>query len=221
MSERKSSLRNTVVAASSSLSAMLFVSLCLSAEVVHPSPALADTAYKWEDSAGRTMFGSNPPPNARNVRKVIGDSFSRYSSDRLIKGNSGKKVDKAAKIDKKDIALAKPRPEMPRPAELIQEGVQLKKGPKNEVTACSVVIENTGQEIARGIQVSFEFPDGTLLQADGPAELQGGERGTFSAPHLPITLASKKDPNSGDPFALNDPRADDKPRVLVQFAQND
>src|SRR5262245_52255275 len=46
---------------------------------------LAESAYRWKDASGNWMYGSKPPPGARSVEVVGGKSFSKYSSDKLIK----------------------------------------------------------------------------------------------------------------------------------------
>ncbi|MCS7100452.1 MAG: DUF4124 domain-containing protein, partial [Burkholderiaceae bacterium] len=34
------------------------------------APALAGAQYKWTDADGRTVYGDNPPRDARNIQRI-------------------------------------------------------------------------------------------------------------------------------------------------------
>jgi hypothetical protein len=46
--------------------------LLLALALCAPLPALADDMYRWVDARGEIHFGADPPPGARNVRRVDG-----------------------------------------------------------------------------------------------------------------------------------------------------
>lgn len=50
--------------------------------------APAASAYRWTDAEGHEYFGSKPPADARNLKPLSGRSYSRYSSERMIKAYS-------------------------------------------------------------------------------------------------------------------------------------
>ena len=63
------------------------------------SLAQAENAYRWEGKDGKTYYGSKPPKNAKNVEKLKGEGFSKYSTKKLIKTyeSKGKSTKEAKK----------------------------------------------------------------------------------------------------------------------------
>lgn len=62
-----------------------FALLCLS-QVSFIKSSEAETIYSWQDQAGRIHYGSKPPANSINKQEISNNSFSKYSSKRLMKG---------------------------------------------------------------------------------------------------------------------------------------
>jgi hypothetical protein len=52
----------------------------------HLTEARAEESLRWEDSSGRTFYGSKPPAGAKNITAVNPKTYSKYSSERLLKG---------------------------------------------------------------------------------------------------------------------------------------
>ena len=48
--------------------------------------SLAEAIYSWQDQAGRIHYGSKPPANSINKQKISNNTFSKYSSKKLLKG---------------------------------------------------------------------------------------------------------------------------------------
>lgn len=48
-----------------------------------PSLAIAE-AYSWTDGAGRTIYGTNPPKSAHNLKNLSTRGLSKYSSAKVI-----------------------------------------------------------------------------------------------------------------------------------------
>ena len=74
--------------------------------IIAASPAIGDV-FRWEDEAGNTHYGSKPPKSAINVQAVGNDSFSRYSSDKMIAAYKLEAKKSAARAKLKNSTAAK------------------------------------------------------------------------------------------------------------------
>ena len=170
--------------------------------------AQADSAFKWTDDEGRVFFGSKPPSGVKNIRPVVAKNFSRYSASKALVRAAESRA-RLGVIKEKDIAITpseKLGPEKVSPEKVEQEAkikpdsistelsfepASVTVGAQNEITACLVTVKNKTQFDVEGIQVSFEFPDGTLVPAEGPVRLNNSQGAVFSVnpENLPIKLA--------------------------------
>ncbi len=180
-------------------------------------------AFSWHDSSGTQFFGTNPPPGAVNVKKLQARSFSRYSSEKVIRtyNKSADSASRMAKHQVKETDLpttnfdeAPLEGDRPGPRARLVEAPELSTGstvniPGNSasatleqgkitvthdvnqwVSACKVVVRNTGPIAAQKVLVSFEFEDGTIVPAKGPEIIAPrGESVYFIAPeNLPVKV---------------------------------
>ncbi len=287
-------------------SSRFFVQAALLVAIAIPffaSAAFAADAYQWEDGAGHIFFGENPPPTAKNVKKLNAKRYSKYSSEKLLapykkyvraakltgdtpleqstaettleteagadsvsaeestaavgklrQRNGGKKVAES------DLDLGAGEPPIEKPSQppatgtgeqrtvsenqsalkpknssdlntkpptgeeeseapageefpvLLEQGdLSVRHNKKNEVIECSVVIFNHGTEEARGVVISFQFADGTVIPGGGPGTIASGGQAQYSIPkgNLPVKVHSTPvDGGSGGPI----------PSVLIQSA---
>lgn len=153
------------------------------------APAAHGQSYRWTDKEGNTFYGSNPPAGARNVEKIRGGSFSTYSSSKALAPYQNRLS--RPSLATEPIIRGEPdlTPPLAEPA-LEQGKLQVELGPDNSVTATSVEVKNTGAAAAAHVTISFEFADGTIVQAQGPDTLAGGQSATYSIPppQLPISI---------------------------------
>ncbi len=54
--------------------------------LVISSTAVADEIYRWTDAAGKSHFSANPPKGAKNVTPLSQGRFSKYSTEKMLKG---------------------------------------------------------------------------------------------------------------------------------------
>lgn len=171
--------------------------------------ARADGAYSWQDSQGRTHYGSNPPRNAINVQSLSG-KFSRYSSDKLLKPYRGTTI---TETDVKETKPKKDREPPPRTItpgldalseetlvpELVQGPIVIKYDPQKRVTECSVTVKNSANIPATNVIVNFEFEDGTLVPTTGPESIDADSTAKYSVPEtmLPITISGVRSDRPG------------------------
>jgi len=178
-----------------------FALACLS---VFPAAAAAETAYKWTDQNGRVFFGTKPPPGANNVATVRAKNYSRYSPSKALAVKKGAR-DARGRLDtvkEHNIPLPEHEDTFEVPSgkkkvakseePLRIEPVSLKFGKGKEIISCFTTIKNRSGIDVDGIQVSFEFSDGTLILADGPSRLNGSTGAVYSvrSENLPIQLAA-------------------------------
>jgi len=172
--------------------------------------AFADTAYKWTDASGTVFYGSKPPSNAKGVQKIQPKNYSRYSSSKLLRGyttplnnglsNTGRAALKQPPVRESDVELPKGGVKSPveQTVRLESSRPALESGAKNEVKSCRTTVTNQSVIDVEGIQVAFEFSDGTLVTADGPSRLNAKQAALYSIPeeNLPLALAdgTKLDP---------------------------
>ena len=180
--------------------------------------------YTWKDSSGRIFFGSKPPKNALDVKKVSAPPISRYSSDKVISG-FGVKNKKSISDARASLGLKGLEPIVEKSIKSAKDNIKLKGKPPHlkyeepkltlndlsEVTACDVSIKNQGKSEATDIVVQLTFPDGTFISAQGPEKLKAEEKATYSLPanSVPLRLSTK----SGEKLSLDTA----KPEVMVSY----
>ncbi len=190
--------------------------------------AWAETAVKWQDSSGRVFYGSNPPSSAKNVQKVPGKSFSRYSSERLLKPYRGRLATTKAAPVVRETDLPDPLPppsegaqtepaipvqETQTPADtsapefaqpLKQGKLVLERNDEGEITKCQVMVANTAQSSAKNVSVAFEFEDGSYIPALGADSIAAGAEASYAVPSelLPLDIKFSRNLNGKQPTEL-------------------
>lgn len=183
-----------------------------------PKSADADNAFSWEDRDGNIFFGGKPPAGARNVKSVAGKSFSRYSSEKLLRPYRARAALKEAEIKESDLsAVHLPPPPIPGAPEA-EEALPLEAQPvtiewnaQHQITKCEVLVKNPSALPIGNFTVSFEFSDGTLIPASGPTEIGPQADATFIVPPEGLPMAIKS--------ALPSPAA--PPKVIIQALPGD
>ena len=183
-----------------------------------PSISLANDAFSWKDEEGRLHFGTKPPPQAAEVKKIVGKTFSRYSSAKLLTPLNNFNSSGITKIEEKNLvknqlgkadnrevknqarASLKEKDEL-KTIQLEKSPLDIKFNDSKQVTSCSITLKNTSAIPASGILVTFEFEDGTLIPATGPDNIAAESVATYSITDdvLPITIkgfnsSSEKNP---------------------------
>jgi len=159
----------------------------------------ADTAYKWTDAQGRTFFGSKPPKNAAEVSTIKARTYSRYKpSPALTKSRKNESRARLGNIKEIDIVLPQKdsfeikadTPTIEAQLELSVETPTVKVGNNQEIENCSVTVKNKTPVDVEGVLISFEFADGTLVPAVGPARLNIGQAALYAVDpeQLPLKL---------------------------------
>ena len=153
--------------------------------------ARAEDVYSWHDSRGNVFFGSNPPKNAVDLKKVGPHKISRYSSERVV--NGFKVSDKNSRgILKKSSGNTAGAGNAPRikgsPAHLTYESPIITFNDRGEITSCAVEVSNEGKSLAADVLVQMTFPDGTFITAVGPEKLKAGEQSNFGLPENSVPL---------------------------------
>ncbi len=141
-------------------------------------------AYRWEDEAGNTFYGSTPPPNAVNRKSISSGSFSRYSSKRMLKGHGWDGGRLLAEQGKTEVIEKIERSPVLEPQEVVT-----KRDSENKVSGYEVKISNKEASAVNNIDVSFEFAGGITVPASGPTAISAGSEALYSvsAKDLPIT----------------------------------
>jgi hypothetical protein len=171
-----------------------------------PASSLAETALRWTDSSGNVVYGTKPPPGAKNIAKVAPKNYSRYSSSKKIAPLKSARAALKETPIKTPPEASKKTPALEETVEqkvrLVNEEPEVKEGTNGEVTSCRVMVKNTSVVDIEGVQVAFEFFDGTLIAADGPIRLNAGAAALYAVPqeNLPVVLKAGVKP---------------KPRVLI------
>lgn len=181
-------------------------SLCLSLGV---SAASAES-YSWTDKEGNKFYGSNPPRGARNVEKLKGAAFSKYSASKALAPYE-KQLSRARMVPEKVEPKIADDMAPPLAAPSLEQGkIALDLSPDNKVASCVVDIKNSGDAEATNVTVSFEFVDGTIIQASGPEKISGGSNAEFKVPQkqLPVTIALEEG-------AVTVP----EPSIIIQFSE--
>ena len=167
------------------------------------SVCLADTAYKWTDNQGRIFFGTKPPKSAGEVSIIKARTYSRYKpSPSLAKlTNSGRaRLGRVKEVDlplppkhsptKDTFEIKTETPTNQTQVELSVDTPIIKVGAQDEIESCSVTVKNKTSLDVEGVQISFEFADGTLVPAVGPSRLNIGQAALYSVDpaQMPIKL---------------------------------
>jgi hypothetical protein len=172
----------------------LFVSVCS-----------ADSAYKWTDEQGRVFFGSKPPKTASAITSIKARTYSRYKpSPELTKFKKNEGRARLGNIKETNLPLP-PKdsfnikadaPTSQTQLELSIDAPTIKVGAHEEIESCSVTVKNKTPIDVEGIQISFEFSDGTLIPANGPARLNIGQAALYAvdSEQLPIKLETGSSP---------------------------
>lgn len=175
---------------------------------------MAETAYSWVDPSGQIFYGTKPPANAKSIQKVQPKNYSRYSGSKLMRGVTGSNYTRGAlkrspvtetnitvqpeqttldskqndaKVNSKKGNLA----DLEQAIRLESSRPAVQTNSKSELTGCRVNVTNKSLIDVGGIQVAFEFADGTLVTTEGPSRLNAKQIGTYSIPseNLPLALA--------------------------------
>ncbi len=184
-----------------------------------PAAAFADGAYRWKDASGRDHFGSNPPKDAIDLQSLNGHRFSRYSTSKLLKGYNRSALSTSSTLEEtgfNESSLPKPKRgksvdtpvarssgsvkssdidlEPQQSAQLEQGQIMVKRGPKGEITHCSLSVKNAGLTPAKNVLVTFEFEDGSLVPAFGAEVIEGYSEEEYSIPQdlLPVSIKGAK-----------------------------
>jgi hypothetical protein len=162
---------------------------------------LADDSFRWKDPDGKTVYGSKPPANARDVERFSTRKISRYSSSKVLERSdtteeqevvNNEESDSSGEVFK-DKRLAPPSkgtrsivsgqiPEL-RPLEPI-----LKINKLGEIVACKVEVLNKGELPVQDVSVAFEFFDGTLIPGAGPFVIPPDGKGLYEIPEALLPL---------------------------------
>lgn len=175
---------------------MPFAAVTLTAFDLLSSPAYAQS-YSWQDSKGRTFYGSKPPANARNVKTLKTPRISRYSSTKVL-NRLGWKQNQAAPGESKP-PPPKQKNELPidaAPAQLAHDEPVISFDAEKNVTDCKVMVENKGGMVAYELSVAFEFFDGSLIPAVGPGSIEPGGKQEYRIPKDLLPLHLTGDPES-------------------------
>jgi hypothetical protein len=178
-----------------------------------PASVRAENAFSWEDRDGNIFFGGKPPVGAKNVKSVAGKSFSRYSSEKLLRPYRARAALKEAEIKESDLsAVHLPPPPIPgapgaeEELPLEAQPVAVEYNAEHQVTKCEVIIKNPAAIPIGNFTVSFEFADGTLISASGPTEIGPQTEGKFIVPPEGLPLALKTAATAEQP----------QPKVVIQ-----
>jgi hypothetical protein len=179
-----------------------------------PVSTLAEDAYKWKDSDGKTVYGSKPPSNARDVQRFGTREISRYSSTRVIE-RAESMVDnpeetseaiETGEVFKDRKSSLPPRSSKTRSivsaqsSELKPLVPQVRFNQLNEIVSCEVEVLNEGDMSVRDVSVAFEFFDGTLIPGAGPFVISPGSSEKYVIPEalLPLFFSVGDLPEGGE-----------------------
>jgi hypothetical protein len=155
--------------------------VCTALLFVSYAPWAAAETFRWEDQRGQIIYGSKPPPSAKNVTRTNGVAISRYSSRKVI-GAYHPPAPREQSV--------RETPLLKSAARLEQRSLACDVDENNEVPQCTATLVNSGEEEASGITVSFLFPEGSLSPAAGPGVLAPGKEGSYDVMQLPLKLRS-------------------------------
>jgi hypothetical protein len=201
-------IRKSLIGCIGLLVAIVYVSAATSTTV-------ADEVYSWKDESGRLVFGNNPPAQSEEKKKVEAE-LSRYSTEQVFERYG--LTARAALSNKETVGEEESVLPASASARLIHSEVDLDYDTENRITICSVEVTNQGDKTGTEVAVSFEFNDGSLIPADGPAELAPGESSVYFIPEsqLPITIEQAPHKSELDPAAQQTTKP--IPKVVIQFS---
>ena len=192
----------------------------------------AQEAYKWKDSSGHTIYGSKPPKNRSDYETFKTRELSSYSENKVLK-RMGKSA-REAKVVEKEVGNpgeweAKPttrsivKKDGPAKQKFSQvDEVMLKSGEprlsfdsEGMITSCVVEVSNETDKQVFEISVAFEFPDGSLVPASGPFDLEVGAKADFSIPSELLPLDKVLGSKVGDALEEEGGKEQALPKVIV------
>lgn len=168
--------------------------------------AFAQEVYSWTDSKGNLVFGSRPPKNAPDLKKVGPHVISKYSSEKVVNGFKVRDKNSPNKYNpekynraslKKNAGGLSSNPDSPRikgnPAHLTYKSPLIKLNAKGEITSCQVQVTNEGKSLASDVVVQMTFPDGTFITASGPDKIKPNDQTDFELPasSVPLRISQK------------------------------
>lgn len=187
---------------------MLFLSALLT---LVSSFVAAQDAYKWKDSEGRTVYGSKPPKSGEHVESFTTRKLSTYSENKVLRA-MGKEpktkgaekspefnIDAAKNKGAKSISKQEQKKRAQVTEVLLKSDLpRIEKNPEGLITLCAVMVQNPTEFHAFEISVAFEFPDGALIPAVGPFELEPQSQAEFFIPNELLPLDKKLGTDHGD-----------------------
>lgn len=178
--------------------------------LLYSTHAFSQDAYKWKDSEGRIIYGTKPPKTNQSVESFSTRKLSTYSENKVLKsmGKEPKAKPPEFNIEKADPktragfkSINKPdRKERSNVSEVLlkSELPKLSFNDKDQISSCTVIVQNHTDSHAFEISVAFEFPDGTLIPAAGPFELESKSEAEFYIPNELLPLDKKLGQELGD-----------------------
>lgn len=186
-------------------------------------------AYSWTEG-DKTVYGTNPPKSANNVKNLSTRGLSKYSSSKVLNrlGWRGSLDSDLKSEDLKDLETGiiqegdlpaienlpleeqKTENNIPSPAKLESKDMKITLDEVNSkiINRCKVEVSNIGEKTADNVVVAFEFRDGTLIPASGPASIKAGESAAYkiAVDLLPLKLnfaLSRKNPEKSAKVVLD------------------
>lgn len=163
--------------------------------------------YSWTDSSGNTVYGTTPPKAATDVKQFKTKNLSRYSSNKVLERlgwRASLKKPKPVADESENFNSALKLPVVGSetssstiPAQLEHGAISLgfadtglSRDVSSSVTKCEVTVSNLGAKLATDVNVAFEFDDGSLIPATGPAQIASGKTETYVVPDglLPLEI---------------------------------
>jgi hypothetical protein len=192
----------------------------------------AQDAYKWKDSKGRVIYGAKPPKSNSNYESFKTRGLSTYSEKKVLKGLG-------QKVDDSNVKTNQNKPKVSSGARTVSQAVNkpkfqnvdevmLKSGiPKvtfdnqGMITACEVEVTNSTEKQVFEISVAFELPDGKLIPASGPFDLEKGASAMFFIPNELLPLEAKLGASFGDAMEGEDSKNQALPKVIIHSLGGD
>lgn len=172
--------------------------------ILSPAFAFAE-AFSWTEPGGKVVYGTNPPKSASNVKSLSPRGLSTYSSTKVLnrlgwRGSLNSEIAAEIKTENIDIkglelgvisegdipALENIPTEIKKttPAKLGSNNTKITLDQVNSriINRAKVEVNNSGDQTANNVAVAFEFRDGTLIPAAGPASIEAGKSATYKIP---------------------------------------
>lgn len=171
-----------------------FLFCCLALLITFSStPVSAQEVYSWKDNWGRVHYGSNPPANALDRKKLSG-VVSRYSSEKLLRMKHQPSATASVGTPKKS-ARASLSPDTsldgPGTARLEQRALTVNVDDQGQIIGSQATLHNAGDGMADNLYVAFHFSDGSLVPAVGPQSIEPNTEATFSLPQEMLPLKTE------------------------------